>query len=150
MDRAPGLDRLKFGLGDVGAPEEPWAEGTAAVAAHEEVDVADVVGLEDDDERRRAGIEPHPHLVVVLGRSERVEQRHLAAGLDAGRADALLPADPRPPVGVREPPDPETGRDVCYRQTGSEGRVIPEGSMSMGSKTNGAEPARIVDATLSP
>jgi hypothetical protein len=82
-----------------------------------------VVGLEDDDERRRAGIEACPDLLVVLVRRERVEQRHLAAGLDAGRADVLLPADARPPVGVRKPPDPEAGSDVGYRQIGSEAGV---------------------------
>jgi hypothetical protein len=82
------------------------------VAPDEEVDVADVVGLEDDDGRRRAGVEPLPDVARSLGWGERVEERDLAVGLDDRGADERLPARLRVPGGVLDPPEPEARRDV--------------------------------------
>ena len=51
-------------------------EGARSVALDEEVDVADMVGLEHDRDRGRLAVEPFPHLVAL--RLHRVEHGHLA------------------------------------------------------------------------
>jgi hypothetical protein len=106
-------DRLELGLGDIGAPEKLRPERSGAVAANEEVDIANVIGLEDGDDRRWPRVEPGPDLPRVVRWRERVEERDLTAGLDAGLGDHLFPAQAGLPVGVLEPPDPEPGRDVA-------------------------------------
>jgi len=50
-----------------------------AVPAGEEIDVAHVVGLEDDDRRRPARLEASPDLAGAGWRRERIEQHQLAA-----------------------------------------------------------------------
>jgi hypothetical protein len=70
---APRFDGLEFRLGDVVAPEEPGSEGAGAVAPHEDVEVPDVVGLQRDDLRRRASVEPFPDLIRVIGRRHGIE-----------------------------------------------------------------------------
>ena len=55
------------GLRNVLAMERLRAERARAVAAHEEIDVADVLGLEDDSQRRRLGVEPLPHIGRASG-----------------------------------------------------------------------------------
>ena len=47
------LDGLQLGLRDVLRPEEPRPEGAGAVALDEEVDIADMVGLEHDRDSGR-------------------------------------------------------------------------------------------------
>src|SRR4051794_35031769 len=59
-ERGSGVDPLELRLGHVSRPEEPRSEGPAAVPADERVDVANVVGLEDDRERRRGPPRPGP------------------------------------------------------------------------------------------
>src|SRR5581483_3312441 len=110
----PRLDRLQLGLRRLAAEEEVRPEGAGAVAAAEEVDVPDVVGLEHGDERRRPRVEPRPDL-APLGRREWVEQRHLPARLDARRGDERRPAGVLRPGGVLDLPEPEPRRDVPRR-----------------------------------
>ena len=59
-----GAHRLELDLRDVAAPEQRRAERAGAVPAHEQVDVADVVGLEDHD---RVGVEGVDALPRVAG-----------------------------------------------------------------------------------
>jgi hypothetical protein len=70
---APGFDGLEFRLGNVVAPKEPRSEGAGAVAPHEDVEVPDMVGLQRDDLRRRASVEPFPDLIRVIGRRHGIE-----------------------------------------------------------------------------
>jgi hypothetical protein len=107
-----GVDRLELGLRDVIAPEERRAERAGAVAAHEDVDVADVVRLEDNGDRRQARVEPLPHVARVIGRGERIEDQPLAARLDERRRDQRLPLEVRVPGGMLDPPEPEARRHV--------------------------------------
>jgi hypothetical protein len=72
-----------------------------------------VIRLEDDDERRRARIEALPDFDGIFRRRKRVEQRDLAARLDAGRRNERFPVEPRNPLGMLDAPKPETGRDVA-------------------------------------
>jgi hypothetical protein len=57
-------------------------------------------------------VEPTPHLRVILGRRERIEHSDLAFRFDARRGHDAFPLQPRPPIRVFEPPDPQTRRDV--------------------------------------
>src|SRR5438132_2639724 len=59
---AAGLDELEFGLGDILAKEETRAEREGIIAAREEIDVANVIGLENDDGSWWARVEPLPKL----------------------------------------------------------------------------------------
>jgi len=104
---AAGLDRLELGLGDVASPEEPGAESARAVPLDEEVDIAYVIRLEDDDQRRRARIEPLPDIGRFPRRRDGIDQRDLAAGGHARRGDDAFPARFRAPVGVRDAPHPQ-------------------------------------------
>ena len=78
----------------------------------EQIDVTHVVGLEDHGHRRRLRVEPLPDLDGIVGRRERVDERHLAAGLDDRRGDQRLPVIAFVPGRVLEPPDPEPGCDL--------------------------------------
>src|SRR5260370_21209653 len=49
---AAGLDPLQIGFGDVLAKEETRAEGVGIITAHEQIDVANVIALENDDGSR--------------------------------------------------------------------------------------------------
>jgi hypothetical protein len=109
---ASRFDPLQFRLGDVVAPEEVWAERARAVAAHEHVDVADVIRLENDDRRRRPRIETLPHVACVGRRRERIENQRLAARLDARRRDRRPPIETRTPVRMLGAPYPETRRYI--------------------------------------
>jgi hypothetical protein len=93
--------------------EDAGAERPRAVAADEEVDAPHVIRLEDDGERRRAGVEPSPELVGVVGRHECVDKGHVAAGLDARRSHWRLPAKPWFPVRIVRTPDPEARSNVA-------------------------------------
>ncbi|MEJ7568110.1 MAG: hypothetical protein WKF41_07580 [Gaiellaceae bacterium] len=106
------LDPLELRLRDVLPPEEVRPVGARAVAPDEQVDVADVIRLQNDDGRRRRLVEPSPDLICIVRRRERIEEDDLSAGRGTGRGDGRRPADVRRPVGVVEPPDPETGSDV--------------------------------------
>ena len=109
----PGLNPLELALGDVGAPEEVRPVRPHSVTTDEEVDVADVVRLEDDDHRRRRGVEAVPDLPSVVGRRERIEQRDLAAGGETRRGHERTPFEPGSPIRVLDPPQPGTGRHVA-------------------------------------
>ena len=109
---AARLDPFEVGLRDVAAPEEVGAEGAGPVAAYEEVDVADVIRLEDDDERRRASVESSPDVRPVVGRRERVEERDLPAGFDARGGHQRFPVESGLPVWMLDTPEPETRRHV--------------------------------------
>jgi hypothetical protein len=74
-----GLDQLELGFGHVGAEEEVRAEGASPVAVHEQVDVADVVGLEDDGQRRWPRIESLPDLAGIVWRREWIQNGDLSA-----------------------------------------------------------------------
>jgi hypothetical protein len=111
---AAGLDRFELGTRDVVAPEEAWPERPRSVTVDEEVDVADVIRLEDHDHRGRMSVEPFPGLAGIGRRGKRVEQRHLAAGLDHGRGDERLPVQAGPPGGMVDSPEPRTTRDIPH------------------------------------
>ena len=106
------LDPFEVALRDVRAPEEGGPERARAVPAHEEVDVADVVRLEDDDERRRVSVQSLPDLRRLCRRRNRVEQRDLAAGCDAGRGHQGFPTGVRVPVRMLDSPQPQAWCDV--------------------------------------
>jgi hypothetical protein len=57
-----GPDLVELGERDVVAPEQEGAVGPRPVPAHEQVDVADVVRLEDDDHLWPERVEQLPHL----------------------------------------------------------------------------------------
>jgi hypothetical protein len=70
---AAGLDPLQIGFGDVLAKEETRAERAGIIAAHEQIDVANVIGLENDDGGRGASVEALPELGCDFGRSKRIQ-----------------------------------------------------------------------------
>ena len=72
------LQPVELGLRDVVAPEQVWAECPGAVAPDEDVDVADMIRLQDDGERRRARVQALPHLGCRLGGRDRVDHSDLA------------------------------------------------------------------------
>jgi gamma-glutamyltranspeptidase / glutathione hydrolase len=109
---ASRLDWLEVGVWDVVAPEQPWAERAGPVAARKEIDVPDMVRLKDDEEGRRAGVEPVPHLVHIVGRRDRIEQGNFPARLDARRRDEWLPVDSGIPIGMLDTPHPQARLDV--------------------------------------
>src|SRR5215472_1980031 len=76
---AARLDELQLGLGNVPAKEEARAETAGVVAAHQLVDVAHVIRLEHDGCGRRTLVEALRHLDGISGRSEWIENEHLAA-----------------------------------------------------------------------
>src|SRR6267143_3730031 len=82
---AAGFDPLQVSLGDILAKEEARTERAGIVAAHEQIDVANVIGLENDDGGWRARVEALPDFRRAFGRSERIQKQRLASGLDAGR-----------------------------------------------------------------
>lgn len=59
--------------------EQRGSERASAVAADEEVNIAYVVGLEHDDNRRWCGIQSSPRFVGIGLGCERIEQRDLTA-----------------------------------------------------------------------
>src|SRR5439155_8882182 len=85
---------------------------SSPVPPDEQVDVAYVIRLENDDHRRRMGIEALPHVGGLLWRGEGIEQRDLTAGGDAGGGDERLPVCLRAPARMLDPPQPEAVRDV--------------------------------------
>ena len=58
---AAGLDPLQLVFGDVVTQKEPWAERTGMIAVHEQIDMPNMIGLEND-RSRRACVEALPHL----------------------------------------------------------------------------------------
>jgi hypothetical protein len=108
----PRLDGLDLCRRDVVPPEERGAVGPGGVALDEEVDVPDVVGLEDDDDRGPRRVDSLPELAGVIWWGQGIEQRHLPTRLDDGRGDVGLPARAGAPVRMRAPPDPEPVRDI--------------------------------------
>jgi hypothetical protein len=108
-----GQDGLELRLRDVVAEEEIRAERACAVAPSEEVDVAHVIGLEHDNDRRRSCLEPLPDVVVVGLRRERVEEDDLALRLDARRGDDRPPIPPGTPVRILALPQPQAVGDVA-------------------------------------
>jgi hypothetical protein len=73
------LDRAQLGLRGVAAPEQPRAVGLDPVPAHEEIDVADMVGLEDDERVGRERVDAVPGLARRRRWRKRVEQHAGAA-----------------------------------------------------------------------
>ena len=125
-----GLDPLQLGLRNVVPPEEVRPVGAGAVALDEAVDVADVVGLEDHDDGRRARVEALPDLPSVVGRRQRVDEHDLAAGLDAGGGHGRLPVGIRRPVGMLKAPDPEARREIAELGRRQDRILSPAGSQS--------------------
>jgi len=110
---AAGLDELQVGLGDVFAKEETRAERGGMIAPREQIEVANMIGLENDDGRRRTRVEPLPELGCVFWRSKRIEKQSLATGLNAGRGHDWLPSLPWLPVGMFVTPDPQARRYIA-------------------------------------
>ncbi len=75
---AAGIDALDIGFRDVVAKIEIGAERLDPVAAREEVDIPHVIRLQDDQESRRAGVEPVPQGARIVGRRDRIEQSDFA------------------------------------------------------------------------
>src|SRR5439155_21434506 len=100
------FDELQVGLEDILAKEEARAERGGMIAPREQVDVANVIGLENDHGGWRARVEPLPKLGCAFGRSERIEKQRLATRLDACRGHNWLPALPGLPARMFETPNP--------------------------------------------
>ena len=109
-----GLDQLELGAGDVVAPVELRAERPRAVPAHEEIHVADVVGLHDHDRLRRQSLDALPDLCGARGRRERVQEDADAARLHTERGDLGIPVVALLPVGVGLSPQPQPGGHVAH------------------------------------
>ena|SRR5438552_12657563 len=118
---AAGLDELQVGLGDVFAKEETRAERGGMIAPREQIEVANMIGLENDDGGWRVCVEALPELGCVFGRSKRIQKERLAVGFDAGRGYDWLPALPRLPVRMFETPDPEAPRYIAELDLGLRG-----------------------------
>jgi len=110
---AARLDELQVSLGNVLAKEEARAERAGIIAACEEINVANVIGLENDDGSRRARVEPLPELGSIFGRSKRIEKQSLATGLNAGRGHDWLPSLPWLPARMFETPNPQARRYIA-------------------------------------
>ena len=122
---------------DVVAPEPVGAEGARAAALDEEVDVADVVGLEDHDRRRRARVEPLPTSVASAGGAS--GSRTTTSPLLSTQVDVTLlrPCEPGLPVGMAGAPDPEAGRDVLdARHDGHRAAFYPTAGRASWSATS--------------
>jgi hypothetical protein len=78
----------------------------------EEVDVAHMIWFENNNDRRRVGIESSPNIGGSVRRRERVKKDNLSTRLDAGRGHGPLPAEASVPVGVVHTPNPKTRCDV--------------------------------------
>jgi hypothetical protein len=94
------------------AIEAVRTERAGTVAAHEQIDVTNVIRLEHNDRRRRARVEPLPHLSGAVGRSERIESQCLAPRLDARRRHDWLPALVRLPGRMCDTPYPQARRHI--------------------------------------
>jgi hypothetical protein len=70
-------DGFEFGLWEIVWKEEHRAERTSLVAAHEQVDVTDMVRHQNHSRSRRVLVEPFPQTDVVKSRSERVQHQPL-------------------------------------------------------------------------
>src|SRR5262249_57887341 len=81
---AAGFDPLEVGHRDVVAEEEARTESTDVVALREEINVANMIGLEDNQRSRRIGINPLPKVSSIVRGSQRIEKQSLAARLHAG------------------------------------------------------------------
>ena len=108
------VQRHEIGLRDAVAPEQHRAVRLRAVARHEGVDVAHVVGLDDRHHGRRPGVEA---LVRLVG-PERVDRDDLPARLHAGARDRGIPVVLAVPLGVVDPPDPQPRGDVDDHRCG--------------------------------
>src|SRR6185312_3420463 len=109
---AAGLDRLDLGLGNVVRPEERRPVRVRPEAAHEEVDVAHVVGLQDRGHARRPSVQPGPDLRAVLAGIQRVDDGRDPLRRDPGGRDRWRPVGLRIPVGMVDPPHPQALRDI--------------------------------------
>jgi hypothetical protein len=58
------------------------AKRPRSVSTCEEINVADVIRFENDDERRRTCVESSPDVFRILGRGERIQKRDFGAGLN--------------------------------------------------------------------
>ena len=103
---------FELGLGRVAGEEDVGPVAAGAVPAHEQVDVPDVVGLQDDHGRRGCRFEPIPDLTCARRRCERVEHDRLAARFDEKGRHLGLPVEPFAPIRVRLPPQPQAWSDV--------------------------------------
>src|ERR1700737_2335242 len=89
---AARLDRLPLGLGDVVAKEETRTERAGTIAAHEHIDVPNVIRLENNHRGRRVRVESLPYLSHFGGRSKWVQNQCLAPRLNTPRRHEWLPA----------------------------------------------------------
>jgi hypothetical protein len=109
---AAGLDPLQLGFGDVVAEEEARAERTGTIAAHEQIDVPNVIGLEKDDRGRRVRVEPLPQLGRASGRCKRIQNQCLVPRLNTHRRHEWLPALTRLPVRMFEASYPQARHHI--------------------------------------
>jgi len=123
---AAGLDELQVSLGDVLAKKEARAEPAGTIAAHEQIDVANVIRLENDDGGRRARVEPLPDFDRAFGRSKGIKNQCLAARLHAGRGHDWLPALAGLPVRMFETPYPQARGYVAELDLRLRGRLHVE------------------------
>jgi len=71
--------------------EQPRPERTTLVAPDEQINATDVVGLQDDRDRRRSCIKPFPYLVRIVNRRERVQHKHLTLRFHASGGHERIP-----------------------------------------------------------
>ena len=83
------------------------------VAAHEQIDVANVIGLENNDGGGRASVEALPELSRIGGRRQGIEKDSFAARLIARGGNDGFPALTRLPMRMFETPYPEARRHVA-------------------------------------
>ena len=71
-----------------------------------------MIGLENNHCGRRARVDALPHLSCIGGRSQGIENQHLASRLDVRRGYDGLPALTRLPVRMFETPYPKARRYI--------------------------------------
>jgi len=90
---AARLDPLQS-VWDVLAKEEPRAERAGLIAAHEQIDVADVIGLDNDDGGRGTRVEPLQNSAAFSGGAS--GSRTSVSPRDSTQVDATIGSQPCP------------------------------------------------------
>src|SRR6516165_6492068 len=86
------------------------------IAAHEQIDVPNMIRLENNDCGWLTCIEALPHLCRLGRGSERIKNQHLAPRFDTCACHYRVPALARLPAGMFETPYPQARCDVANFQ----------------------------------
>jgi len=82
-------------------------------ALHEDVDVAHVIGSEDDGRSGRTVVEPPPHVGGVVRWCQRIQNQPFATGLDDCTGHDWFPVLILMPSRVSDAPNPEARHHVA-------------------------------------